>query len=88
MPGIGAVVVVVVLVVVVVVVVVGVVTLGGLERNLGGSEAIVEVGERTSVGASVVAFCPITAMTMNNAHPMNFISSQRLSVIELNLRGA
>jgi hypothetical protein len=78
MPGIGTVVVVVVVLVVVGAVVVVVVTLSGLERNLGGSEAIVEVGERTSIGASVVAFCPTTAMTIKSTHPMSFISSQRL----------
>lgn len=75
MPGIGTVVVVVVVVGAVVVVVV---TLGGLERNLGGSEAIVEVGGVTSVGASVVASGPSTAMTMNSSQPMSFTSSQRL----------
>lgn len=80
MPGIGTVVVVVVVVLVVVgAVVVVVVTLGGLERNLGGSEAIVEVGGITSIGASVVAFDPSMDTTMNSNHPISFISSQHLS---------
>ena len=78
-------VVVVVVVVVVVIVVVVVVALGGLERNLGGSEATVEAGGMTSIGASVVAFCPTTAITMNRNHPINFISSQHLSIDEQDL---
>ena len=78
-------VVVVVVVVVLGAVVVLVVVVVALERNLGGSEATVEVGGMTSAGASVVAFCPTTAITMNSAHPINFISSQHLSADEQDL---
>ena len=45
-----------------------------LERNLGGSEAIVKVGGATSVGASVVALYPKMDMTRNTTQEMIFMA--------------
>jgi hypothetical protein len=63
----------VVVVVVEMAVVVVVVGLLVLERNLGGSEAIVEAGGATSIGASVVALYPSMDTTRNTTQEMIFM---------------